>query len=378
MTFRRTLYRLHLTFALIAVGGLTVIGASGAMLVFGREIDAMLSPQLFVVEPGKPPESLDKIVNAVKDRYPRETIYRVRLPQKPHDSLEVWLNSTTGQRVYVDPSNGRLLGSHDPRQSFTGWLRRIHVELLMGNFGRTLVGLFGIQLLILCVSGLWMWRPGWHRLTKVRSVPKKASLQVRMYLWHRSLGAVSAVLLIMSAGTGIAMTFDDAAQFVVSVVTQLPVPAKPPQTVISTPGDYGSLDSAARIAQSHLPAASIRWIWLPTPTNGTLVVRMRDPSEWHPNGKSYVYLDSNSHHVLGVIDASQATDVSKVTNYIYPLHTGELGIPATRIVVMSSGIGLVALGWMGTGSWWLRRRKFSGKSAKVVGSRRLTFTSNIK
>lgn len=362
MTFRRLLYHVHRTTAIVAGLWLAAIGLSGALLVFAPEIDAWSTPELFQVEPGKEYQSLDVIVESVAYAFPEEPVFRIRLPEQPHDSLQLWLTSTSGRRVYVDPHDGKILGSRLPEQTVLGIVRRVHVELLLGRVGRTLVGVCGFAMLLLVASGLKMWWPGWRRLRSGFRLRANA-WHARLYFWHRALGVAASILLTLSALSGIALVFDAPAEQFVALVTGRAHAAKAPANPDYDDALPISFDTALATARDIFPEAQATFIWLPTPSRGITAVRMRQSSEVHPNGKSYVYLDGATQRVLGIADAAKSDDVSAVTNLFYPIHTGEIGGTGMRGLMLFGGLAPLALLATGIGSWWLRKSRSRKKTS---------------
>jgi len=360
MTFRRAVYRLHLCLGLVAGGWLAVIGATGAMLVFGREMDAWLRPDLLRVRPAAVSVGLDRMAEQVHRDFSDEPIFRIRLPQHDEESVEFWLTSTIGRRVYADPYQGRVLGSAGPRDSLLGIVRDLHVELLVGKLGRTLVGMCGVCLLVIAISGLRLWWPGKRGWRRAFQRPASASRHVRLHWWHRSLGAVAALPLLLSGATGTALVFDAAAQTTTTFITGLSPPAGPPR-VAPAESDRAipRLDEAIQIATATIPDAKPTWLWMPTTTNEVLAVRLRAPGEWHENGRSFVYLNASTMLVLNAVDARDSEDASRVTNQFYPMHTGTVGGLGMRAILMLAGMSIAALWTTGAASRWGRTRSRS-------------------
>lgn len=357
MSFRRLLYRVHLTVGLLAGVWLAVLGLSGAVLVFGPQLDGWLRPELLRVMPAEGIVSWDEMTNAVRQYAPHEPLFRIRLPQQPDESAEFWLTSNRGRRVYVDPYTGRILGAAWPQGSFVGVVRDLHTQLLIGPIGRAFVGACGLSLMVLCVSGLKLWWPGNRGWRRAFRCPVSPSRHVQLHLLHRSLGAVVALPLLVSAATGAALVFDDAAEHVVSLLTGLPRPASPPVSgQWSTAEELTSVDEALRVATAALSDAVPTWIWFPVADNSVMTVRLRAPGEWHPNGRNFLHLDAGSSRLLRTVDVGKIRDTSRVTNQFYPLHIGSYGGLGTRLIVLLGGIAPPALLISAVGSLWLRSR----------------------
>ena len=62
--------------------------------------------------------------------------------------------------VYLDPPTARALDVVDFRSSLIGWLHRFHENLTIPEYsGRAIVGWAGVGMLILSLTGIWLWWP---------------------------------------------------------------------------------------------------------------------------------------------------------------------------------------------------------------------------
>ncbi len=107
--------------------------------------------------------------------------------------------------VYLDPPTARVLGINDPRSSVIGLIHSLHTDLLMPAFsGRQIVGWVGAGLLILCMSGLYLW---WPRNTGfLRGLQWRRGAVVSLNL-HRTWGFWIVIPLGIVACTGMILAF---------------------------------------------------------------------------------------------------------------------------------------------------------------------------
>src|SRR4051794_22819795 len=158
---RAVLRKLHLWLAL-PLGGLFVLTAgSGALLVFGPEIDRALHPRLFRATPG-PDVGLDRVAAAVARAFAGRAITRIDLPalRRAGGVYVVQLAGEPRLDVHVDPGTGSVLGTRHEGASPVEWIRTLHTELAAGPAGSTLVGLGGLGLLVVIATGAVLWWTG--------------------------------------------------------------------------------------------------------------------------------------------------------------------------------------------------------------------------
>ena len=149
---------LHLAVGVTAGVMITLTGVTGSVLVFGEEIDRALNPALLRVEPGAERVPIDTVVDRVGSSYPDRRIDRIHLAHEPDVSLEVcFAEGPEPSCVYANPYTGTLLGMRVPAYSFKGRLFSFHRRLFAGRAGERIVGLLGILLAVLSVTGLILW-----------------------------------------------------------------------------------------------------------------------------------------------------------------------------------------------------------------------------
>ncbi|MBW8304974.1 MAG: PepSY domain-containing protein, partial [Brevundimonas sp.] len=84
-------------------------------------------------------------------------------------------------------------------------------------------------------------------------------------------------------------------------------------------------------------------------------IRLKQPGEWHPNGRTTVLIDPATSAVARVSDAQTLTRGERAVHAIYPLHAGSVGGWLYEWVTVVSGLALAALG--GVGLWaFLKQR----------------------
>ncbi|MCQ4165782.1 PepSY-associated TM helix domain-containing protein [Tahibacter harae] len=282
--------------------------------------------------------------------------------EPPRPGLPVWqAYAKDGLRLYLHPGDGRVLLERSTRSDAVLWLRDLHVHLLAGKQGEAVLGICGIGMLFLLLSGVYLWwpRPGawleslrWHAQPPLR----------RWLSWHRSLGALTLPLLLLLAGTGTLMVYDGFSRaslgwlFGSSGAVKAPPPLKP------EPGRAIDWDAVMAAAQAALPEAQLRRISLPRADNALISVRARMPGEWHPVGRSTVWLDPYQAKVLAVMDATRQGAGTRANYAVYPLHMGGgLGEGYRTLIALG---GLVPAVLLVTGFlFWRRRTRRGGESS---------------
>lgn len=205
----KLLWRIHHWAGLYCGIIIAVLSLTGALAVFIPEIDLFIQKQYYSVS-STPSNKLNigKSIAQAQKEYPGMTGLIVDLPEKP--GQVAGLNFFVGggkhlgvQRYYffVDAGKDEIVGSRNQQNSLANYLRQMHVRLYDGYWGRQLVGLGGIALLVVAITGLliysdFMKRQPYPKLRKGRG------LRILLADWHKILGISALAFNIVIAITG--------------------------------------------------------------------------------------------------------------------------------------------------------------------------------
>jgi uncharacterized iron-regulated membrane protein len=355
MTFRRLLFQVHMYVGLTVGAVLAMMGLSGATLVFESELERGLHPEVQRVEPVGEPVPLSRVVEAVEQSQGGRTPNRVKIPKRPDAPFEAWMDGHGEQRVYVHPYSGAVLGARTSRQLLTGTMHDVHTTLLAGETGETVVGVCGLLLIGLCLSGLVLWWPGRRKLAQGFTVRRPLHGRRAFYDLHKLGGVLALVMLLMNGLTGSAFVFPAAYEGVLQFITGTPPRGAAPKAGPAQ-GEPLPLDELLAVADGALPGARTTRVDLPGSPGKPLRVRKRFPEELHPNGMSYVYVDRYSGAVLRADSTREDTLTARVMALRYPLHTGAWGGLVTRLLAVLLGLFPASLFLTGFLMWLARVR----------------------
>jgi uncharacterized iron-regulated membrane protein len=348
---RRLLRSVHAWAGLALALLVAVMALSGTLLVFKADyLRAVFPAANHAVATDS--ASLGHVVDAAARQFPGE------IRSLAFGTPELGLHQVRlldGGGAYLD-SAGRLVDHWSARGRPEAWLFDLHQTLLAGDTGHTVAGVLALTMTLMTVTGVIVWWPG-ARSFRGRLWP--ASLRRRaLVAHHRDLGVAVALPVMIAALTGAAMVFPDATRATLAQV--LPAEASQPAArVASTPVDM-TADWAALLAQAQaqMPRATLRIVSFPD-GEGLVTVRLKQPAEWHPNGRSSVRLGARG-EIVEVRDALRDSLAERAFNTLYPLHAAHVGGRAYDAVVAATGLALATLALLGGAtflSWQLRRRR---------------------
>ena len=201
---RRLIYQFHSWLGLIVGLILVVIGLTGSALVFKPEIDRWVNPELTTLaNPSAPRMGHDALIAALQNQLPDQRIIGWGKGLQPGEADMLFatpVGESEGHLLYADPGTGNL-ADPDPskNQTFTNWLLELHYMLFAGHTGLLIVGLLGVALCLLGLSGVWIYRNFWKTLFQLRW---KKSARIFFSDLHKMVGISSTVFNLLLGFTG--------------------------------------------------------------------------------------------------------------------------------------------------------------------------------
>ena len=348
---------LHRYLGLVVSVFLVITGLTGAILVHA---DALWRVQLAELaapraapEPGADAPVLAELLDSHAPRL-------VKWPRPGFNGWQLWLQD--GSRA-IAAGDGEILWQGHWWQSPVDFMHELHAHLLAGHTGELVLGWIALLAVVLLALGIAAWWPARRRFSLrglwPRSARRGALIQV-----HRDWGVLIAPLLLVVLATGAGLVFYTQARTGLNALLSPHPPTPAPGTLPAVkrssmaPLTAERIETALRAAANALPEAQPVFLYPPTQDNRLLRVRMRHPSEIHPNGRSFVFIDAHTGQALGVIDARREPLGERATHAIYPLHSGRIGRPAYAGLTTVTGLLLTALGITGV---WAYAKTFARK-----------------
>ncbi len=331
---RRVAFQLHLWSGLVLGLVFAVVCVSGSLITFRGEIEDALRPHLTRVDPGTSRVALQPLLDRVRAQYPGDSVNTVNLPPEPHRAASFWLTGPEGRtfHVFFNPWTGEILGEHDARNNLTEWLYLLHAQLLLGGRGEQLNGIFGILLVIMCLTGAILWWPGvkqWVR--NGLTIQWRARWKRLNYDLHKVVGITTALLIAVIALTGVYFPFREPFRWLAQVITGTEVRESSPQ---ATPSDQPrrSVDEAIASALAAMPEGELDWVGLPNRPDQIYTVRKRLPGEWRLEGMNHIHVDPYTAAVIRLDRHRERTAGQRLLRTMFPIHIGTFGGLFTRVL----------------------------------------------
>ncbi len=258
--------RVHRWTAVALMALLVPMSLSGGLLVWREPLDAMLNPGRYATTGAELVlPAATYLANAQAAVANDLQVAAMQFPPEPDGPVTVTARSRTAGRrtvtIYLDPPSGQVLDVVDARTSFLGVVHRVHENLTIPEYsGRAVIGWAGTGMLLLSLTGLWLWRPRGALLSGLRW--RRSSL-TSANLHHLAGFWISLPLAVVSA-TGIYISFPQTARSVTSAMMATSPPGarrgsgEVARDLALTP------DRALAIARAAAPSMVPAAIFLPT------------------------------------------------------------------------------------------------------------------
>jgi uncharacterized iron-regulated membrane protein len=366
MSKKRWWLRFHVWLG-ISVGLLWALqGLTGALLVFNRDFQgasyARAAPQgSDALLP------LDTIFSRASTAAGARVTKLETFGARPYLLLAYYSDPRGHDRtLIVDGRSGKALDDRSTDEliptgsGFWPWLLRFHEALLAGDRGQMIIGGSGLLLLISLGIGFWNAIPAGGRISAAFRVSRWRTLLQRFLGWHRMLGLLFGVPLLISVTCGIYLAF---APEIRPVLTHKAgyVPMYQGVDQKSAPPQRINAEQAWERALSRFPNSKLVRATMPTSKSPIYFFRLLKPGEWRRwAGTSWVAVDPRSGKIISSYDAVNGPWSNWITDNLYTIHTGEAGGLFTRLIVLLDGLLLPGFFVTGLVTW--RRRTAAKKS----------------
>lgn len=348
----KTLLLLHLWAGLVAAVFLLVLGVTGSLIAFENEIDHALNAKLTWIQPEPQRLSLEQLKVKIAEIYPGARVIGFALPERADMTWQALVKLPNRQfSATLNPYTGQVVDDGSQRNDFTGYVHQLHLRLLVGKAGSTIVTIAALFLLVLAVSGLVLWWP--RKIAQVHWRHPWRSINLQL---HQALGIYTSFFLLIFSLSALIIHWDDEATNAVNRMTGAGSMPVPPHARPLAAGEKGATaDAILSAAEQSEPDAQVTMVWLQA---NPVRVMMRGPGDHTPVGRTNVFVDAVTGKVLQ--DASLRSmptgfKVAKVWNR--EIHTGDIGGLPTRILACLASLSLPVLTVTGPLIWWNKRRR---------------------
>ena len=208
---RRRLYGVHSGTGAVLGVVLFVVCATGTITVLRDELRAWANPHLWSLGAGQalPAGALDRALEVFAGRFDLASgrIFALRLPSAASPAIELIVQREKGRgliHAFVDPRTGDYLG--ETRSELGDFFFQLHSNFsLSSKVGRYLVGLAGLAMCVLIVTGVSLHGRILRDLFRMR----RTSMRVLLADLHKGLGTWGLLFHLLIAWSGVSLALKD-------------------------------------------------------------------------------------------------------------------------------------------------------------------------
>jgi uncharacterized iron-regulated membrane protein len=350
----RFLWRLHSVLGLATGIPLLVIAVTGSVLVFKPELEQLLQPDLFVSEPtpeGRLP--FDVLYEKVNAALPDYVFLGWEFYDEPTRSDKITVvpyGSSGGLDLYLNPYNGEVKGVPTEEAGRPlGWLRKLHYTFLGDHAGIFVVGILGILMALLALTGFLVYRKFWTSLFTMRW---RTSLRVLSGNLHKRVGVLSSPIFLILAISGAYWNIPHGWRVLTSN-------HEPPSFVGWELGEGVSLDALVAQSGTELEGFRPTFIRLPNNEGRPLVFfgEIEGQSSLRDRYGSMMLYHPRTGELLRAAPIADAPFLDQMDNAFFTLHFGTFGGWFTRVLYAIVGLSPGVLAVSGGIVWWQRLRQ---------------------
>lgn len=359
---RRWIFYIHFYAGVIAGLLFTVVGITGSIIVFVPELRVIEAPGNAVVRPNTHSLPLQTILEEVRRSRPHDYIEsfssaneRDSFELTPSKSLNFRSYAPNGDRIqtFIDQYTGSIIAQYDYNHRFLQQIYELHDNLLTGLKGRKVNAWFAMLMMIVSIAGLLLWWRGRRYWRLGFQYKIQASWKRQTWDLHNLGGFIFFLPLLLLAFTGVYYSFESGYAAIAAALTRGPSTVRVPRTK-GDPAQWRSLDEIIHASNTAAPDCKPTIVEFPKKPNVVIAVRVHCPRDPHAVGLSYIYVDPTDAQVRGVDRFYSAPLGVQIIRLMTPLHYGDVGGIATRIVWIVIGLTPGLFFVTGMLMWWNR------------------------
>ncbi|GGG81946.1 hypothetical protein GCM10007415_13390 [Parapedobacter pyrenivorans] len=310
-----------------------VLSLTGAVAVFIPEIDALILKHHYDAVSTTSPTGMpqfSKSIDSLVRRYPDYSSLAISLPDHPGQAVKVDLiirpegGDLKRYDFFIDAGSDYIIGQRDHQNSLANYLRQMHVRLYEGYWGRQLVGIGGIALAVVALTGLliygnFMKRQAWPNLRK------SVNMRIHMADWHKLLGISALAFNLVIALTGAWLGLQPWLMRWLDITTPNPYKA----AIVLEPANDRALtvdwQGILNATEKEFPELQPRYITPSTNGSGTVMVRGNIPGSIYERDINTLVLSKTDHTAVFKYDVREQPFGHKFYYVQEALHFGDFG-----------------------------------------------------
>lgn len=362
----RTIWRWHFYAGLFCIPFIITLSISGAIYLFKPQIDQWNEARHQNVNISTQRQLPNVQIRAAMDALPESSFTGYHLPLSAQQAVKIDITSKgKAFSVFLNPYTLEILEVYAQEDQFINLVRNFHGELLSGTIGSILVEFAGCWVIVLIITGLYLW---WPRNRKGLGGVLYPRLKLNGRIFWKDLHAVvgfwaSAFTLFLLV-SGLPWTlvwgtvFKEVRSFNYENINidwptgrqqEKPSWGENPVSVFNLQPEL------VRLAQSLKFEAPVE---LSVSRESKNIWKLKSNTQNRPLQKE-AWLDGNNATVIKVRVFSDRGSIDKVIGYSIAAHEGQLFGWINQLLGFLTTLALLAISISGIVMWWQRKPESS-------------------
>ncbi|MEW9701223.1 PepSY-associated TM helix domain-containing protein [Paenibacillus sp. SI8] len=372
---RKIVLTIHLFLSLILGLFVVVTCTTGSLLMIEPDVERLFHP---IAQQPTPGDVGVKVIQQQADAMnPDLKSDRIEWPAQD-GFYHIHLTKDGGKDaglVYADPGTGEVFGEvqQERREPFAT-IYSLHRYFLLTNvIGKTqaafFVGYLGIGLLLILLTGAYLWWPGLRKWALgFRVIRNRGKLAHNMSL-HKMIGIISIPVLLIITLTGVVNAYEKSLPVWIGFKAKEEIPASALQSK-SKDKPILTAEHVVDMIKKSYPDSKITKIQLPQKPGQTFQVGLKEGFGASTNSNSTVYMDASTGDILYKTNPDLA--INLYNTWRKGLHFATWGGEAAKLVYFVFGMMPLILMFTGIIMWQLkaraRKRNNKKKTADAIAA----------
>lgn len=334
--------RIHLYLGMAAGLIITITCASGAVLVYEKELMQLFHHDRYFTQNSGSRLPIDAVLKAVtlSDTSFKANAVKVYTDVKRNVEISVSKSEqsknteaakqqqkATNSRltVFVDPYTAEIREVYNHKESFFYWVMDLHRWMLSGDIGKTVVGISTILFLFILITGIVLWWPKNKAILKQRlKIKTKAGFKRWNHDFHIVFGFYSAIFLFVLAFTGLAWSFEWFNKGIYTITGSSMERAKPPANATLNDSIHIPVQTALFLVQEKVPNAPYYNISLPKEKKEAFAVTILPINAAHESASDTYFVDAKEGKIIGEHLFKDRNIGQKIRATFKPIHVASI------------------------------------------------------
>ncbi len=360
MSFRKTIFWLHLIAGSVAGVVILIMSVTGVLLAFERQVVAKAENVQIVAAPGSNRLSMEALF--AKAREANDQMMPSMVTLRADSAAPVIFNFSREKSLLLNPYTGERLGTGATKtRAFFSFVTDLHRWLAVSTehraFGKAITGACNLVFFFLVVSGLYLWWPRQWTRSIIRTITRlnfSLNGKARDWNWHNVIGIWSAIPLLIIVPTGVIMSYGWATNLLYRVTGN----EAPKRTEGREGGRTRSNMEAGELNLKHFNAMwqiatekVVEWktitLRLPTSSKEPMAFTIDCGNGARPDLRSQLSFNSETGEPVSYETYSSYNAGRKLRFWTRWMHTGEAAGMIGQIIAALASLGAAILVWTG-------------------------------